>query len=73
MNIYIKEGELLMEQELLIAQAERNPSLHIIWVNETEKIASFRKVDGYLEKAFDNHDLLMDYVNDLQAQWFRFQ
>ena len=61
------------KQEQLIEQAERDLSMHSIWVNDDEKIASFKKVDGYVEKSFSNHEYFMNYVNDLQARWFRFQ
>ena len=46
---------------------------HRIWVDGTERIASFHEVEGYAAQTFSNYELFMSYVNSLQKRSFRFQ
>ena len=61
------------KERAILEQVKRDPATHTIWVDMTAKIASFRAVENYVMKSFANHDEFMDYVNSLQADWFRFQ
>ena len=61
------------KERAILEQVKRDPATHTIWVDMTAKIASFRAVETYEMKSFANHDEFMDYVNSLQADWFRFQ
>ena len=61
------------KEQVILDQVKRDPTAHTIWVDMTAKIASFRAVENYVMKSFANHDEFMDYVNSLQADWFRFQ
>lgn len=60
-------------EQVILEQVKRDLSAHTIWGDTTAKIASFRAVENYEMKSFANHDDFMDYVNSLQADWFRFQ
>ena len=46
---------------------------YVVWVGQTDRIASFRKVEGYEEKTFTTHEFFMSFLQGLQMQGFRFQ
>ena len=46
---------------------------YIVWVGNADRIASFRKVEGYEERSFSNHEFFMSFLQGLQMQGFRFQ
>ena len=46
---------------------------YVVWISSAERIASFRKVDGYQEKAFTCHDFFMSFLYSLQERGYRFQ
>lgn len=46
---------------------------YIVWVSDTDSIASFRKVEGYEKKSFTTHEFFMSFLNGLQMQGYRFQ
>ena len=51
-------------------QTEEN---YIVWISHTDRIASFRMVDGYEKVTFSCHDLFMHYLHGLQERGYRFQ
>lgn len=61
------------KEQAILEKVKQDPAAHIIWVDAAAKIASFRAVENYEMKSFPTHDEFMDYVNALQADWFRFQ
>lgn len=46
---------------------------YIVWVGNTDRVASFRMVDGYEKKSFSSHEFFMSFLQGLQMQGFRFQ
>ena len=46
---------------------------YVVWVGKTDRIASFRKVEGYEEKSFTTHEFFMSFLNGLQMEGYRFQ
>ena len=46
---------------------------YIVWVGNADRIASFRKVEGYEERTFSNHEFFMSFLQGSQMQGFRFQ
>ena len=46
---------------------------YVVWVGKTDRIASFRKVEGYEKKTFTTHEFFMSFLQGLQMQGFRFQ
>ena len=46
---------------------------YIVWIDNTDRIASFRFVEGYEKIAFTSHDFFMSYLHGLQVKGFRFQ
>ena len=46
---------------------------YVVWVGKTDRIASFRKVEGYEEMTFTTHEYFMSFLNGLQMEGYRFQ
>ena len=46
---------------------------HTIWINEEERVAAFRAVEGYTAQAFTTHECFMSYLLSLQKHGFRFR
>ena len=46
---------------------------YIVWVGRTDRIASFRKVEGYEKKTFSTHEFFISFLNGLQMEGYRFQ
>ena len=46
---------------------------YIVWISSTDRIASFRTVDGYEKVTFNSHDFFMSYLHGLQEKGYRFQ
>ena len=46
---------------------------YIVWISSTDRIASFRQVDGYEKKTFTTHEFFMNFLNGLQMEGYRFQ
>ena len=46
---------------------------YIVWVGSTDRVASFRMVEGYEMKTFFSHEAFMDHLNGLQMEGYRFQ
>ena len=46
---------------------------YIVWISSTDRIASFRKVEGYEKKTFTTHEFFMSFLNGLQMEGYRFQ
>ena len=57
----------------VLEEVEQDRSTHVVWVDETAKIASFHAVNGYVMHVFANHAFFMDYIHSLQARGFLFQ
>ena len=53
--------------------ALKSIDLFRMWVDHSERIASFHKVDKFQEKGFRNHDDYKAYINELQFSGYRFQ
>ena len=51
----------------------RREGPYIVWVSSTDRIASFRTVNGYERVTFDCHDFFMNYLHGLQEKGFRFK
>lgn len=47
--------------------------MHQIWVSTDEKIASFKKIDGYKLMEFNSTDTFWEYIHSLTASGYRFQ
>jgi len=47
--------------------------MHKIWVNTTEKVASFKAVEGYELMEYENADNYWTYIRSLEINGFRFQ
>ena len=56
-----------------VFRPDESKESHKIWVNGTERIASFHEVEGYSAQTFSNYELFMSYVNSLQKRSYRFQ
>ena len=46
---------------------------YIVWIGESDRIASFREVDGYEKRTFTFHDHFMGFLQSLQVAGYRFQ
>ena len=46
---------------------------YIVWISDIDRIASFRKVEGYEEKTFTTHEFFMSFLHGLQQNGYRFQ
>lgn len=46
---------------------------HTVWINEEERIVSFRAAEGYTVRAFPSREAFMSYLLSLQERGFRFQ
>ena len=46
---------------------------YIVWIGQTDRIASFRMVDSYEKKSFSSHEFFMSFLQGLQMQGYRFQ
>lgn len=46
---------------------------YIVWISDIDWIASFRKVEGYEEKTFPDHEFFMSFLHGLQQNGYRFQ
>ena len=46
---------------------------YIVWVGNTDRIASFREVEGYEKKVFSNREFFMSFLHGLQERGYRFQ
>lgn len=46
---------------------------YIVWISSTDRIASFRQVDGYEKKIFTTHEFFMNFLHGLQENGYRFQ
>ena len=46
---------------------------YVVWVGQTDRIASLRKVEGYEKKEFSSHEFFMSFLQGLQIQGYRFQ
>ncbi len=53
------------------AGAER--TVHVVWVSEEARIASFHPVEGYLPQRFWDHAFFLRCLHALQGRSFRFQ
>lgn len=54
-------------------EIKQRPEHHTVWIDETERIASFHAVEGYTAHRFSTHEFFMDYLYSLQERRFRFQ
>lgn len=63
----MKQGqESIIQNEL-----SETPKNHTVWVNETERIASFHPVEGSIEKIFSSRDYYISFLLSLHG--YRFQ
>lgn len=46
---------------------------YTVWINDTERIASFHSIAGYRQEVFNSHDFFWKYVIALQESGYRFQ
>ena len=51
----------------------KTAEVYHIWIDMTERIASFRMVEGYELKSFSNNDYFMTFLQGLQETGYRFQ
>lgn len=61
------KGGMSMEQRAPLQSAE------ILWINWSEKILSFTKVDGFEAKHFLSHESCLEYAFDKATDGFRVQ
>lgn len=47
--------------------------IYTVWIDSTDRIASFRMVEGYEKKTFSNHEFFMSFLHGLQERGYRFQ
>lgn len=52
---------------------EENHDNNIVWLSETERIASFHPVEGYEVQMFTCHDFFISFLQSLQERGYRFQ
>lgn len=57
----------------VLEEVERDQDAHVVWIDETAKVASFHAVEGYVMHTFANHAFFMDYLYSLQSRSFLFQ
>ena len=53
--------------------SDQETEVYTVWIGNADRIASFRKVEGYEERTFSNHEFFMSFLQGLQMQGFRFQ
>lgn len=56
-----------------IDEPEQPRKIHVVWVGEEDRIASFHAVETYELKTFVCHDYFIHYLRSLQERGFRFQ
>jgi hypothetical protein len=44
-----------------------------LWIDQEQKIASFHEMDGGERKSFQQENTLIDYIDDLVSNGYRFQ
>ena len=47
--------------------------MYVIWIDISEKIASFHEVEGYERREFHAQDLFQSFVMELVGCRYRFQ
>ena len=57
----------------VVDRVAKNQTTHIVWINESVRIASFHAVDGYSIQTFSDREFFMKYIHSLQERNFRFQ
>ncbi len=62
-----------MNKNVKTGEKERSGDLHIVWIGEEDRIASFHAVDRYERQTFTCHDYFIKYLRSLQERGFRFQ
>lgn len=55
------------------AEMGRPAQIHMVWIGEEDRVASFHAVDTYELRTFACHDFFLDYLRSLQERGFRFQ
>ncbi len=63
----------MLNKTVRTGEKERFGDLHIVWIGEEDRIASFHAVDRYKRQTFTCHDYFIKYLRSLQERGFRFQ
>lgn len=58
---------------IVIEELNQHPEIHVVWISEENRIASFHAVIGYAKHDYSNHDYFMAYLHSLQERGYRFQ
>ena len=48
-------------------------NINVVWLDEKERIASFRYVAGYQKREFHRREIFIRYLQSLQEYGYRFQ
>ena len=41
---------------IVIEELNQHPEIHVVWISEENRIASFHAVTGYAKHDYSNHD-----------------
>ena len=52
---------------------DQETEIYTVWIGNADRIASFRKVEGYEKKVFSSHEFFMSFLHGLQERGYRFQ
>ena len=58
---------------IVIEELNQHPEIHVVWISEENRNASFHAVTGYAKHDYSNHDYFMAYLHSLQERGYRFQ
>ena len=47
--------------------------LWVVWLDEAARVASFHPTEGSREQRFRSHEHFLNFLQELQAQGYRFQ
>lgn len=61
------------EQAIVIEELHHHPEIHVVWISDESRSASFHAVTGYTKHDYSNHDYFMAYLHSLQERGYRFQ
>lgn len=65
------DGIAIKQMPVSRSESEQTALAHTIWMNETERIASFHPVEGFTEKTFVSKDYYVSFLLSLHG--YRFQ
>lgn len=62
-----------MSQQTMERMNQQTVESCTVWLNDTERIASFHIIIGYRQEVFNCRDFFWKYVQALQESGYRFQ